>query len=84
MARTRASYAANGDAKDLKGPTNRAGNQKTDPTRWRLLNENGRHTWHYLKTEAEAKEWPQSTADKWYLGLDTVRKARKHPTDELD
>ena len=70
MARTRASQAANGT---LKTSTNRTGDQKTDPTRWRLLDDKGRQTWHYLKTDAEVKEWPQSVADKWYLGLDTVR-----------
>ena len=44
---------------------------KTDISRWRLKDDESRHTWHYL-TEEEAKEWPQSTADKWYLGLDLV------------
>jgi lanosterol synthase len=45
---------------------------KTDPTRWRLLDESGRLTWHYLEGDEAVKKWPQSTADKWYLGLDTV------------
>jgi hypothetical protein len=43
-----------------------------DKTRWRLRNVRGVQTWHYLHTDAEVKEWPQSTADKWYLGLPTV------------
>jgi lanosterol synthase len=70
MARTRSSYATDGA---LKTTTNKAGDQKTDLTRWRLLDDRGRQTWHYLNSDEEVKKWPQSTADKWYLGLDTVR-----------
>jgi len=43
----------------------------TDYTRWRMKADHGRQTWHYL-TEEQAKEWKQSTADKYFLGLDTV------------
>jgi lanosterol synthase len=46
--------------------------QKTDYSRWRLLDEQGRHTWHYLTTEEQVKAWPQTTADKYHLGLPTV------------
>lgn len=46
--------------------------ERTDFTRWRLLDEAGRQTWHYLQDDEDAKEWPQSTADKWFLGLPTV------------
>ncbi len=46
--------------------------QKTDRLRWRLLDESGRHTWHYLKTDEELAAWPQTTADKYYMGLPTV------------
>lgn len=46
---------------------------KTDLTRWRMLDEKGRHTWHYLEDDEAIERWPQSYADKWYLGLDTVR-----------
>lgn len=42
---------------------------KTDVTRWRMKDDDGTHTWHYLADEAAAKEWPQSDADKWYLGI---------------
>ncbi|KAL2067543.1 hypothetical protein VTL71DRAFT_1968 [Oculimacula yallundae] len=42
--------------------------ERTDFTRWRMLDEAGRQTWHYLDDE-EAKAWPQSDADKWFLGL---------------
>lgn len=45
---------------------------KTDHTRWRMLDERGRQTWHYLESDEEVKKWPMSAADRWYLGLDTV------------
>ena len=47
--------------------------QKTDYSRWRLLDEQGRHTWHYLTTDEQVKAWPQTIADKFHLGLPTVR-----------
>ncbi|EME43523.1 hypothetical protein DOTSEDRAFT_54312 [Dothistroma septosporum NZE10] len=43
----------------------------TDLTRWRMRDVRGRHTWHYLQTDEELKAWPMTTADKWYLGLNT-------------
>jgi hypothetical protein len=46
--------------------------KKTDYGRWRLLDEAGRQTWHYI-AEERVKEWPQSTADKYHLGIQTVR-----------
>jgi lanosterol synthase len=45
---------------------------RTDYSRWRLLDERGRQTWHYLEDDEDAREWPQSTADKYYLGLPLV------------
>lgn len=48
--------------------------QKTDYSRWRLLDEEGRHTWHYLTTDEQLNAWPQTTADKFHLGLPTVCK----------
>ncbi len=48
--------------------------EKTDYTRWRLLDERGRQTWHYLENDEELKTWPQSTADKYHLGLPTVKR----------
>ncbi|KAI9731939.1 MAG: Lanosterol synthase (Oxidosqualene--lanosterol cyclase) [Cirrosporium novae-zelandiae] len=45
--------------------------EKTDLLRWRLLDERGRQTWHYLESDKEMEEWPQTTAERWYLGLDT-------------
>lgn len=49
------------------------GDEKTDYTRWRLKDDRGCQTWHYLQSDEEMKSWPQSTADKYFLGLDTVR-----------
>jgi lanosterol synthase len=46
--------------------------EKTDITRWRCLDEDGRLTWRYLEDDDDATKWPQSYADKWYLGLDLV------------
>jgi len=46
--------------------------EHTDYSRWRLLDERGRQTWHYLEDDEDVKEWPQSTADKYFLGLPTV------------
>lgn len=46
---------------------------KTDYSRWRLLDVRGRQTWHYLNTDAEMKKWPQNIADRYHLGLETVR-----------
>lgn len=53
--------------------TNTALKEHTDKTRWRLLDEGGRQTWHYLEDDKEAEAWPQSFADKYFLSLPTVR-----------
>lgn len=45
----------------------------TDYSRWRLkADDNGRHIWHYLNSDDECAAWPQSTYDKYWLGLNTV------------
>lgn len=46
--------------------------KRTDFTRWRMLDEDGRQTWHYLEDDKEAEAWPQTFADKYFLGLPTV------------
>ena len=46
--------------------------EKTDIQRWRLLDERGCQTWHHLESDEEVKAWPQSTADKYFLGLPLV------------
>ncbi|KAI0115582.1 terpenoid cyclases/protein prenyltransferase alpha-alpha toroid [Nemania sp. FL0031] len=58
--------------------------ETTDRTRWRLLDESGRLTWHYLEEDEAVKEWPQSIADKWYLGLDTNLPDLPKPKKPLD
>lgn len=45
---------------------------RTDPTRWRMKDDESRHTWHYLPSEEAAKAWPQSYAEKYYLNLPLV------------
>ncbi|TFK98472.1 terpenoid cyclases/protein prenyltransferase alpha-alpha toroid [Pterulicium gracile] len=42
----------------------------TDLTRWRLLvNDGGRHTWQYMRTDEQAANWPQSEVDRYWLGI---------------
>nr|UPW35109.1 oxidosqualene clavarinone cyclase [Didymella macrostoma] len=47
------------------------GDEKTDYTRWRLKDDRGCQTWHYLQTEEEVKAWPQSAADRYFMGMET-------------
>ena len=49
--------------------------EATDLRRWRLLDERGRQTWHYLEREEHLARWPQSTADKYFLDLPLVRQS---------
>ena len=45
---------------------------ETDISRWRLRDERGRQTWHYLESDKEAEDWPQSIVDRHHLGLPVV------------
>ena len=46
----------------------------TDYSRWRLVvDEDGRHSWTYLRTHEECAKWPQKPLDKFWMGLPTVR-----------
>jgi len=77
MARPSANSTANGNPRrsprKSQIPLEKSGgDEKTDYTRWRLLDERGRQTWHYLETDEQVKNWPQSAADKYHLGLSTV------------
>jgi lanosterol synthase len=47
--------------------------ERTDYSRWRLQNEEGRQAWHYLEDDELVKDWPQTFADKYFLGLPIVR-----------
>ncbi|KAJ7050525.1 terpenoid cyclases/protein prenyltransferase alpha-alpha toroid [Mycena amicta] len=43
----------------------------TDYSRWRLrVSDSGRHTWHYLQTQDESTRWPQTSVDRFWLGLE--------------
>ena len=57
---------------DLQEPKKPKLQERTDYTRWRMLDESGRQTWHYLVDDEDAEEWPQSIADKYFLDLPTV------------
>ena len=47
----------------------------TDYSRWRLVvDEDGRHSWTYLRTDEECAKWPQKPLDKFWMGLPTVRR----------
>ncbi|KAH6108859.1 hypothetical protein HBI69_165200 [Parastagonospora nodorum] len=68
----KADSKANGaNGKQIPMQSNKAADEKTDYSRWRLKDDRGCQTWHYLKTDEEVKAWPQSRADKYFLGLET-------------
>ena len=60
--------------KHLNGTTVASINEQltTDIHRWRLRDEAGQQTWHYLASDEEVKAWPQSAADRYFLGLPLV------------
>lgn len=76
---TEMSVRRRGEAKQANGSANNETithesvvDLKTDHTRWRMKNVDGRQTWHYLESDEELKAWPMTSADKYYLGMDTV------------
>ena len=77
MARTKQAFL-NGDAVQPATQHNEharvsdAADEATDIQRWRLLDEWGRQTWHYLESDQEVQRWPQTTADRYFLGLSLV------------
>ncbi|KAG9252251.1 terpenoid cyclases/protein prenyltransferase alpha-alpha toroid [Emericellopsis atlantica] len=42
---------------------------RTDYTRWRIKDNDSCHSWHYLEDDKEVEAWPQSSAEKYFLGL---------------
>lgn len=56
----------------------------TDYRKWRLVVDHGRQTWSYLKSVEEEDKWPQSTADKYFLGLNTGNPVLPQPKTLLD
>ena len=57
---------------------------QTDYSRWRMKSDDGNQTWHYLHTDEELKAWPQTVADKYLLGLETVCNSIELPTPRID
>ncbi|KAF1986499.1 lanosterol synthase [Aulographum hederae CBS 113979] len=77
----------NGYSKEPKANINghaQSSHSKTDYSRWRLLDERGRHTWKYLETDEEVEKWPQSTAEKYHLGMPTGLPDLPTPKTPLD
>lgn len=65
----------NGTVEHTNGGIQKTGKHhdaKTDLYRWRLKSDRGRQTWHYLESDEEIKQWPMTTADKYFLGLETA------------
>jgi hypothetical protein len=56
---------------------------KTDVTRWRLKDDDSRHTWEYLEDDAAVKDWPQSTVEKYLLNMPLVSSDRPPSHDCL-
>jgi lanosterol synthase len=70
---TKRNANSNGTTTVVNGSTQKGGlKETTDRTRWRLHNDRGCHIWHYLEDEEEASKWPQTAADKYFLGMETV------------
>ncbi|RYP85128.1 hypothetical protein DL769_001032 [Monosporascus sp. CRB-8-3] len=61
-----ATFSANGHL-----PRDANGDEKTDYSRWRLFDNQGRQSWRYLESDDEVEKWHQTVYDKHYLGLDT-------------
>jgi lanosterol synthase len=57
---------------------------KTARSRWRLIGKDGQQRWTYLHSQEEADAWPQSTADRWHLGLSTDRADLPTPRTPLE
>ncbi|KAI9825715.1 MAG: Lanosterol synthase (Oxidosqualene--lanosterol cyclase) [Phylliscum demangeonii] len=69
---------------DVDENTGAATIAKTDYSRWRLLDEKGRQTWHYLSDDEPHQDWPQVVTDKYHLGLPTDLPALPKPQKGLD
>ena len=58
---------------------------ETDLSRWRLkVSDGGRHVWHYLRSDQQCKDWPQTIEDKYWLGLPTGLPELEKATTPLD
>jgi len=57
----------------------------TDYSRWRLVvDEDGRHSWTYLRTDEECAKWPQKPLDKFWIGFPTVRASGRRYLSFID
>ncbi|KAK3685213.1 lanosterol synthase [Podospora appendiculata] len=56
----------------------------TELSRWRMRDDESRHTWHYLEDDEAVKEWPQTHADKYFLGLSLDLPDLPPPKNPLD
>lgn len=70
--RGEAPKAANGSLNGSIQRTKPVDDGGTDLNRWRLKDDRGRQTWHYLESDEQLKQWPMTTADKHFLGLETA------------
>ena len=57
--------------------------EATDINCWRLLDERGRQTWHYLDSPEKIEQWPQGVVDRHHLGLPLVREAQHHTLSQM-
>jgi len=57
---------------------------QTDRTRWRLMGDKGEQRWTYLKTQQEVEAWPQSTVDRYHLGMPLYLPDLPTPKTPLD
>ncbi|KAI5461600.1 oxidosqualene:lanosterol cyclase [Mariannaea sp. PMI_226] len=57
---------------------------KIDQTRWRLKDDDSRHTWHYLADDESVEKWPQSYADKYFLNMPLDLPTLPEPETPLD
>lgn len=60
------------------------GDEKTDYSRWRIFDDEGRQEWRYLESDDELEKWPQHVYDKHYLGLDTVSRRKKQDNYRME
>ncbi|KAK4164433.1 terpenoid cyclases/protein prenyltransferase alpha-alpha toroid [Cladorrhinum sp. PSN259] len=58
--------------------------ERTDFTRWRMRDDQGRMTWQYLEDDEATKKWPQTFADKYFLGLPLDAPDLPKPKNPLD
>ncbi|EPE09142.1 lanosterol synthase [Ophiostoma piceae UAMH 11346] len=90
MTATTTTAAKTKTAKTVNGNTNTSTKktrlpERTDLSRWRMRDDDdGCQTWHYLDDDAEAKKWPQTLADKYFLGLPLDLPALPAPETPLD